>query len=159
MENNKIIVRISDFAVDQAPTVLLTQGIGSCVAVCLYQKEQKIGALAHIMLPKAIKIASDGDQVNPLRFVSTALPIVVGELEKVGIAKESLSAKIVGGAHMFKVLGGREEDDLGTKNIQAAEEYLTTAGIKIDNEEVGGNVGRSLEFDLTTGVVKVTTKM
>jgi len=158
MENNKIIVKISDFAVGRAPQVLLTQGIGSCVAVCLYQKEQKIGALVHIMLPKAIKIAIDGDQINPLRFVSTALPLVVRELEKVGITRESLSAKLVGGAHMFKVLGGAG-NDLGAKNISAAEEYLVSSGIKIDNEDVGGNVGRSLEFDLTTGVVKVTTKM
>jgi len=158
MESSKIIVRISDFAIGRAPAVLVTQGIGSCVAVCLYEKEQKLGALAHIMLPKTIKITTDGDKVNPLRFVNTALPIVIKELEKEGAVKEGLSAKLVGGAHMFRVLGSAE-DDLGAKNIKAAEELLAGVGIKIDNEEVGGNVGRSLEFDLETGVVNVTTKM
>lgn len=158
MESGRIIVRISDFAIGRTPAVLITQGIGSCVAVCLYEKEKKIGALVHIMLPKTIKITTDGDRVNPLRFVNTALPIVIGELEKVGVTKEGLSAKLVGGAHMFRVLGGAQ-DDLGAKNVKAVEEILIGSGIKIDNEDVGGNVGRSLEFDLETGVVKITTKM
>lgn len=158
MESNKIIVRISDFAIGRAPAVLITQGIGSCVAVCLYEKEKKIGALVHIMLPRTIKITTDDDKTNPLRFVNTALPIVIEELEKAGVTKENLSAKLVGGAHMFRVLRGAE-DDLGAKNVKAVEEILTGTGIKIDNEDIGGNVGRSLEFDLQTGVVDVTTKM
>ncbi|MBI2031908.1 MAG: chemotaxis protein CheD [Candidatus Levybacteria bacterium] len=158
MDSNKIVVKISDFAIGHDPQVLTTQGIGSCIAICLYEKEKKIGALAHIMLPQTVRIPSDGTQTNPLRFVNSALPVVISELEKVGVDKEKVSAKIIGGAHMFKMLDGIE-DDLGSKNLKATEEFLTTNGIKIDSEDVGGNVGRSLEFDLASGVVKVMTKM
>lgn len=157
--DDKIVVKVSDFAVGHNPQILTTQGIGSCIAVCLYEKEKKIGALAHIMLPKLIKISSSENQINPLRFVDTALPIVIEALKRAGADKEKLSAKLVGGAHMFKILGGLSEDNLGSKNLRAAEEFLTANDIKIDSEDVGGNVGRSLEFDLATGVVKVVTKM
>jgi len=158
MDNNKTVVKISDFAVGRAPQILTTQGIGSCIAVCLYDKEKKIGALAHIMLPKSMESMIGGEQINPLRFVDTALPLVILEIEKAGGQRNRLSAKIVGGAHMFKVFGGAE-NDLGSKNLKAVEEFLTANGIKIESEDVGGNVGRSLEFDLSSGVVRVITKM
>lgn len=147
-------VKTSDFAVGGAPQVLATQGIGSCVAICLYDKVKKIGALAHIMLPK-----SGDKEVNPLRFVDTALPVVLEKLERRGAKRENLQAKIVGGAHMFRALGGENPKDLGTRNVEVAEEILKKEGIEIDSKDVGDNVGRSVAFFLDSGIVKVTTKM
>jgi chemotaxis protein CheD len=44
-------VRIGDVKVAAGPSVLFTIGLGSCVAVALYDPERRIGGLAHAMLP------------------------------------------------------------------------------------------------------------
>src|SRR4051812_15310507 len=90
-------VETSNYAIASAPDVLRTSGVGSCVAICLYEKSQRVGALLHIMLPRA-----ENDGLNPLRFADTALNIVLIELGKRNITKDQLIAKLVGGAEMFK---------------------------------------------------------
>lgn len=162
MDNNLIDVKTAEFAIGKAPQRLTTMGIGSCVVICLYDRVKKMGGLAHIMLPdssKSITDSNDSDKVNCIgRFVDTALPAIIEKLKTEGVEKENLVAKIVGGAHMFQSLR-ESSNDLGTRNIKRAVEGLKASGIPLDKEEVGGNVGRSLEFDLETGIVKVITKM
>jgi hypothetical protein len=41
----EIVVRVSDMAVASADEVLVTVGLGSCVAIMLYDPETKIGGL------------------------------------------------------------------------------------------------------------------
>ncbi|HZE87146.1 MAG TPA: chemotaxis protein CheD [Methylomirabilota bacterium] len=149
--NEKIVVNTSGFAIGIAPQVLVTQGIGSCVAICLYEKKQKIGALLHIMLPHA-----ESDKLNPLRFADTALSFIIIELEKKGVSKEGLSVKLVGGAHMFATFDSKS--DIGTKNGLAIKKILADMRIIIESEDLGGAVGRSLEFDLLSGLVKIFTR-
>ena len=54
----EIVVRVADMAVATADEVLVTVGLGSCVAIMLYDPEAKVGGLAHILLPsKALAAA------------------------------------------------------------------------------------------------------
>lgn len=149
--DEKIVIKTSDFAVGIAPQLLTTAGIGSCVVVCLYEQQKKIGALAHIMLPNAKE-----DELNPKRFADSALALLLAELEKSGVTKQTLSAKIIGGAHMFKAFDAN--NDIGTRNVLAVRRLLTGYGIAIQGEDVGGNIGRSVEFNLLTGKVTIFTK-
>ncbi len=51
MENKKI-VGIGEYLVDKNPGILITLGLGSCVAVCIRDKVKGgIGGLVHVMLP------------------------------------------------------------------------------------------------------------
>lgn len=151
--DERIEVKTADFAIGMAPQILETRGIGSCVAICLYEKNKKIGALMHIMLPK-----SSEDQLNPLRFADSAFALVFKELEKLTVLKQNIDVKIVGGASMFQVLEG-PGGDLGTRNVRAVEEILHNEGIMLHSKDTGGTVGRSLEFFLDTGIVEVHTRM
>lgn len=151
-------VKVADCLIAEAPLILATQGIGSCVAVCLYDKERKIGGLAHVMLSKTYNVSENGIPDNEYRAMDTAIPAMIREMEKHHSNIAQLNAKLVGGAHMFRVVGGNDAD-IGTRNVKMAEEMLTKFGITVEAEEIGGNVGRSLEFDLETGIVRVTTKM
>ena len=44
---------------------------------------------------------------------------------------------------------------IGARNARSARETLTSLGIPILSEEVGGNRGRTVEFDLATGNMMV----
>jgi chemotaxis protein CheD len=151
MEAKVIEVGTADFAIGMAGQILETKGIGSCIVVCLYDKNNKIGALSHIMLAH-----SGGNSLNELRFVDTALPNVLGKLIDLGVNIDDLEAHLVGGASMFTDF----EDylKLGSENIAAVEKFLASINVPIKSKEVGGNIGRSVKFILDTGEIIITIK-
>ncbi len=144
----KINVDTSDFAIGRTPQILATAGIGSCVAVCLYEKDRQIGALLHIMLPRA-----EGDHLNPRRFADTAISLALLELGKQSIVPAQLTAKLIGGAQMFKAFASA--GNIGMRNVEEIRRILQTIGIPIEAEDIGGNTGRNLEFDLGSGLVTI----
>ncbi len=148
----RIFVRVGELAVGRGDTILATVGLGSCVAVALFDPESMVGGLAHPMLPDP-SLARPGG--NPARFASQAVPLLIEKLVKEGAVQRRLIARLVGGASMFEAFApGREA--LGPRNVEAARAALTVAGVSIRGEEVGGTHGRSLRFDLSTGHVLVT---
>ncbi len=142
-----IEVKTSGHAIGHAPEVLVTRGIGSCIAICLYDKQRKIGALLHIMLPR-----SEGHQLDPYRFADTALSHILVELQTENISKESLTAKLIGGAQMFKAFS---YNNIGDANITEVRRLLNALGIPIESQDVGGSAARSLEFDLESGNITI----
>lgn len=48
-------VTIAQVRIDQSPAVLAAYGLGSCVAVALYDPEARIGGLGHLLLPNRPK--------------------------------------------------------------------------------------------------------
>ena len=150
--DNYIDVPTSGYAIGASPQILRTTGIGSCIAICLFDKNKKMGALTHIMLPKSHDIDD-----NPLRYNNTAIPMVVAKLEELRVQKCDLVAQIIGGANMFPSLWSGE-NSVGDSNIAAAKKILEEMGIPIEREDIGGNSGRSLEFELEYGKVLVVSK-
>ncbi len=150
---NVFSIKMGDLKVASEPAVLPSAGIGSCLAIILYDPVLKTGALAHAMLPHA-----DADHANAVRYVDCAIDIMLTELVRSGTQRGHIVAKLVGGAHMFSLYGD-EHSSIGAKNIAEAKRKLSEERIPIASEETGGNVGRNLEFDLTTGVCSVETKM
>jgi chemotaxis protein CheD len=147
---SKIEVNTSDYAIAHAPQILTTTGIGSCVAVCLYERQRRMGALLHIMLPR-----SEGDKMNPLRFADTALSFVLVELQRRDISPDRLTAKLIGGAQMFKAF--QDTHTIGERNVAEITHTLQALSVTIEAQEVGGYAGRSLEFDVSTGLVTIYT--
>lgn len=154
----EIIVDMAEYAIGKAPEVLVVKGLGSCVAVCLYHKESRMGALCHVMLPQSYEGQVSG---NPLRFMDKMLERVLFELQDKGILLPTLEAKLIGGAEMFPILNKELKDSvsMGGRNVQVAEEILKSNGIMTIAKEVGGNHGRSLKFHLDTGIVTVEKKI
>lgn len=146
-------VAISEVKVAEAPAVLVTYGLGSCLAVALYEPEKKVGGLAHTLLPAP---RTGGEEARPTKFVTRAIRIMVDDLCGRGAQRSRLSAKLVGGATMFQPLQPvPAEEMIGARNIRAARETLQELGIPLLAEDVGGNHGRTVEFDLATGEVRV----
>ena len=147
---SEIRVRVADYAVARQGTIA-TIGLGSCVAITLYEAGAKVGALAHILLPST---ALSRDTSNAAKFPETIVPVMLAEMRKLG-ANGNVEAKIVGGSSMFGSLLPNGGVNMGERNVIATREVLAAHGIPITAEDVGGDFGRSVYFDLRDGRVRV----
>jgi chemotaxis protein CheD len=148
---SEIRVKVADFAVGHGETVIATIGLGSCVAIMLYDAAAQVGGLAHILLP------SEGlsrDTSNRAKFPTTAVPLLMEEMQRVG-AWGKPTAKIVGGASMFASLLPTSGVNMGERNVEATRRVLKSADIPILAHDTGGDYGRSVYFDLSDGRVTV----
>jgi len=159
-----IKVRIAEGKIARSPALLKSYGLGSCVGVALYDPQTRIGGLAHILLPawsKAKKRAGDLPR-NPMKYADLALERLQEHLIEEGCAQERLEAKIAGGANMFSSLfpnpsQGPVKPTIGDRNVRAVKENLKRLGIPLRGEDVGGEEGRTLELDTSTGALRITT--
>jgi chemotaxis protein CheD len=148
---SEIRVRVADFAVGRGPEVLSTLGLGSCVAIILYDAETRIGALAHILLPEE---ALSRETSNRAKFATTAVPLLLDALHHRGVRARPV-AKLVGGASMFANLIPAGALNVGERNIAAAREAVQRAGLRIVSEDTGGDYGRSVYLHTCDGRVIV----
>lgn len=148
------LVGIAELKVARNPSKLVTIGLGSCIGIVLHDSTAKVGALIHAMLPS---IEHSKSKENPFKFVDTAVPLALGEMEKLGASRSRITAKLIGGARMFA--GYENGVFIGDRNIEAAKNVLTENGIRVTVNDTGGSKGRTVEFDVSTGVVKVKSGM
>lgn len=145
----KTVVRMADYAVGGEEHVLATLGLGSCIGISLYDRFKRVGGLVHIMLPE-----NPGGK-KTVKYADTAIPFLISQLEKMGAQKRRLSAKIVGGAAMFKSESGNAVMQIGERNIEAVKKYLRKERIDIEASDVGKDYGRSMYFYLDDGRVEI----
>ncbi|MEY7998827.1 chemotaxis protein CheD [Clostridium sp. Mt-5] len=154
MEIKEIKVGIADMNTASSPDKIITIGLGSCVGIALYDSRINIGGLAHIMLPDSTQFSS---AKNPLKFADLAVPLLIEKLEKLGVNRRNLRAKIAGGASMFNFSDKSMIMDIGNRNGIAVKNILKKYSISILAEDLGGNKGRTMIFDTSDGVVKIKT--
>ena len=146
------IVKVADWAAERGDGVLVTLGLGSCVAIMLYDAQQKAGAMAHVLLPST---SLARDITNKAKFPDTAVPLLVERLKALGADPRRLVAKLAGGASMFSQLVTPGTIQMGERNVLAARSALRTAEIPIIREAVGGERGRSVRFHVKDGRVEI----
>ena len=146
-----INIGISDLNVASPPDVLATYALGSCVGICLYDKTRNIGGLAHIMLPESKETTKSTD--NPRRYADTGIAELIRLMQQRGAVTSAITAKIAGGAQMFQT--NLETFNIGTRNVSAVKKILAKFGIPIIAEDTGSNYGRTVFFDVSTGVMQV----
>ncbi len=150
---NDIRVKVADYAVRQGSGVIFTIGLGSCVAIALYDRESKVGGLAHILLPN---LAMSRETNNPAKFPQTVVPLMLEEMRALGASRTSrIWAKIVGGASMFGQLGNGSGINVGERNIASTREVLAENGVPLLAEDTGLDYGRSVYFHITDGQLEV----
>lgn len=142
-----IRVGIADMNTCEAPDKITTIGLGSCVGIVLYERTKSVAGLVHIMLPDSTKIRQNQ---NKLKFADTGIAMLVDELEKKGLARQRMLAKIAGGAKMFQFSSNYVVGNIGEKNVEAVREVLKQYQIRIVSEDVGLNYGRTIIFDPET---------
>ena len=142
-----IRVGVADWRVADDDSLLVTSGLGSCVAVAVHDYEEGVGGLLHAMLPEA-----DGPVENPAKYVDSGLDEMLSAMVRLGASPEKLTAKLAGGSAMLDLSIG---DGVGARNVAAAERALADADVDLLASETGGDSGRSVSFSPTSGDVTI----
>ena len=152
---DEIRVGMGDIAVARAPATLVIIGLGSCVGVALYYPKERVGGLAHIMLPDSTRSRNNASRE---KFADAGLPIMLERLKRSGAEPLWVTARLVGGASMFRNSnpnGSSPLFNIGENNVRACREFLKKEHIRVVGEEVLGCCGRTMRFDLSTGKITV----
>jgi chemotaxis protein CheD len=150
----KMRVENNNLRVTRSPHVLETAGIGSCVAIAIYDCVHRLGGLAHISLPA--KTDFDPEE-NLYKYAEIALVSLLGIMESLGGEKRSMVAKIAGGGNMMD-FDPDPNYDIGTLNVEAVRGVLKSEGLALVGEDVFGSRSRHLIFDLADGSVTIRTR-
>ena len=150
-ENRTIEVATGEVKAINTPAFLQCLTLGSCVAVILYDEERKIGGIAHVMLPSSPSI--NAEDADALKYANHAIHELIKQMLELGARGVALTARLVGGAQVMP-----NTPDIGKENIVAIRNTLQELGIKITDEQLGGVVGRSVLFDVTTGMLLINGK-
>jgi chemotaxis protein CheD len=147
-----LVVNVADFGVARGRGRLVTSGLGSCVALALFDRRECVAGLAHILLPAALP---GPGTPRAAKFADLAVPMLVLEMRRAG-ATGPLTAKLVGGSRMFGSLLASGVN-MGERNVAATRSALRAARIPVVGEDVGGEYGRSIVVDVATFTVHVTS--
>lgn len=121
--------------------------LGSCAAVCLWDRHKRAGGMNHYLLPEG-----QNEGPNRLRYGNVANPELLKQILALGCETRNLQAKIFGGSSAFAV---DLSSSVGTRNVDLAESFLRSAGIPVVEREVSGKHGRRLVFQVTDGVTMI----
>jgi chemotaxis protein CheD len=152
--SRELLVRVADLRVGVADDVLITQGLGSCVAILLYDAEARIGGMAHVLLPSPALSRVDA---NPAKFPQSAIPRLLELMAADGAQPARISARLAGGASMFAALASPGAVHMGERNLVAARQVLRTHSVPLVGEAVGGDFGRTVRLIVNDGRVEVIT--
>ncbi|MCL2461800.1 MAG: chemotaxis protein CheD [Defluviitaleaceae bacterium] len=149
-----IVVGMADLNVAAAPGSLTTIGLGSCVGIALYDGIRKIAGLAHVMLPSSRLIQNNA---NAAKFADTAIIKLINDMARAGAKRESMKAKIAGGAQMFAFNSTNEAMRIGDRNVEATLKVLGELGIPVVGTDTGEDYGRTVELYADDGRFLIKT--
>jgi chemotaxis protein CheD len=150
MSDDRVHVKIGEIKIARCQGTLYTVGLGSCIAVALYDPKERVAGLAHVMLPE-----ETNRNHTPGRFAPTAIPETIRLMETAGARPRGVFARLIGGAAMFESVLPTEGLRLGARNIEAVRAALKEAEIPIRGEDVGGTFGRTVYFTAGDGKIVV----
>lgn len=147
-----VIVRVADLQVARVPHELVTIGLGSCVAIALYDAGARVAGLAHVLLPSPAFARVD-DRLG--KVPQTAVPELLARMTALGARSSRVTARLVGGASMFASLTAPGTIQMGERNVVASRLVLSQHGVPITGEAVGGDFGRTVRLSAVTGRIQV----
>jgi chemotaxis protein CheD len=152
MNRREIIVRVADLQTGGVGDLLVTVGLGSCIAIVLHDAEARIGGLAHVLLPSPALSRHDG---NPAKSPHTAVPRLLELMAARGASPRRIVARLAGGASMFAALAPPGTIQMGERNVVASRQVLHTHNLPLVGEAVGGDFGRTVRLDCGDGTLEV----
>ncbi|MFC7047373.1 chemotaxis protein CheD [Halobacteriaceae archaeon GCM10025711] len=150
-ERERLFVGVSEWDVASAGQTLVAYGLGACVAVVLYDPEARVGGLAHPMLPRQ----DEADSTNESKFVDPAVEHLLRETLAAGATYGSVEGYVVGGADLIDLPELPRE--VSERNAEVALAELDRLGVPVAGTDVGGTHGRTVELDVGTGALRVST--
>ena len=130
-----------EYFVSTEDLVIMTV-LGSCISACIWDGKVRAGGMNHFMLP-------DGDSADGFgRYGSYAMELLINEMLKKGARRESMQAKIFGGA---QVMAGFTTMNVGERNTKFVIDYLAMERIPVVSQDVLDIHPRKVCFFPVTG--------
>jgi chemotaxis protein CheD len=154
VSGREVVVKVADLAAGTGDDVLVTVGLGSCVAILLHDPEARVGGLAHVLLPsRALTRHAD----RPAKFPQAAVPTLLERMVAQGADPRRITARLAGGASMFAALAPPGTIQMGERNLVATRQVLRAHNIPLVGEATGGDFGRTVRLLCGSGTVQVST--
>ncbi|MGD8110398.1 chemotaxis protein CheD [Vibrio sp. TRT 21S02] len=130
---------------------LICTGLGSCVAACMWDEENRVGGMNHFLLPfdnqnQARHWHPDEIVSTASRYGSHAMELLCNTLISKGANRSNLKVKLFGGAQML----GRYSM-IGAKNVEFILAYVEQENLNVQAHDLGGMEPRKIMFDPLTG--------
>lgn len=154
MNRPELIVRVADLRTGSDQDILMTVGLGSCVAIVLHDPMARVGGMAHILLPSPGLSRQDS---NPAKFPQTAMPRLLELMAQLGASPRRMSGRLVGGASMFASMAAPGTIQMGERNVVACRQALYQHGIALTGEATGGDYGRTVRLWVSDGRLEVSS--
>jgi chemotaxis protein CheD len=144
----RIVVGIADLAISNNQQITLsTYSLGSCLGIALYDPYVRIGGLLHAMLPDS-NLDLRKAESRPAMFIDTGIPLLIRALESMNGERRRWKLYVAGGAQIMDNSGFF---NIGKRNYQALVEVLNRENLRIEAEQVGGLVNRTMHLNISTG--------
>lgn len=142
---NYFFLHPSSVCISKEP-LWVTTVLGSCVAVCFFDRKQGIGGINHYMIPYW-----NGVGLESPKYGNIAIMQLYRQMLEFGAKKEDIVCKIFGGAEVLSEKAS--VFNVGQRNIELAYKMVTELGILIVSSSTGGKLGRKIHFNTETGEV------
>lgn len=151
MERRVEHVGMGELKVAKAPNSLEIRGLGSCIALALYDPLQRLAGLGHVVIPRPLANTPPA----PGWAATDAVPALIEALERSGGRTNRLVARLAGGSSMFP--GTYKGYEVGRENANVVERLLREHGIPVISRQIGGHASRSVRLDADSGRFDVET--
>lgn len=149
LEQEIIDVNMGEFTIASNSQILRSEGVGSCLVITFYDRNLKLGALSHPMLPKKpLSLMNESSS----KYVDSSIKEVLDILINAGIKLEQLEVKLIGANN---ILNSGNYCNIANENLATAQDIMQELGINVLDKMIGGSVGQSVEFSIKTGLVTV----
>ena len=139
-----LVAGIGEMVMSSSPDAhLVAYGLGSCIALAVWDPRIKVGGLAHFMLPNG-----PANNSSPVKFIDTGLDTFLQAMEAKGAVLTRSSFKAAGAAAMLTVGGGLA---IGKRNAEMMESAHAERGLTITATSLGGNAGRTVQLEVSDG--------
>ncbi len=145
-------IKIGEMEITKDKKIIVARALGSCVAVAIYDNENEVGGMAHVLLGKGNKKREGKTAL----YADKAIDRMIREIQRSGGEKENLEAKIAGGASMFS---SQSNGDIGKKNVNSVIKELEDRDIPVTGKDIGGTHARNVRFKVGSMSMSVESKI
>ncbi len=129
-----------------ARPAVISAVVGSSVAVCIYDRMQKIGGMNLFQHPLALE-----PRCATARYGNVAVSALINMMINRGSKVKHLESQILGGGYNTE----ESQQNIGQENIQIAKKIIEKKKVRIASEDVGGEKGRKIVFNIALNEVAV----
>lgn len=138
-----------EFYATQTDALIVTV-LGSCVSVCLRDRQTGIGGLNHFMLPHDSSQDEKSVVAASGRYGLYAMELLINQLLKLGAQRNRLEAKVFGGGQVLKNMTFM---NVGQRNVAFVFDHLKKESIPVVSQDVLDTYPRKVCFFPQSGKV------